>query len=45
MRQAGAQVSVLEVRAIGHLTTIVAGLWQAPRTIAMVRPGRVNQPW
>ena len=39
MRQAGAQVSVLEVRAIGHLTTIVAGLWQAPRIIAMVRPG------
>jgi len=39
MRQAGAQVSVLEVRAIGHLTTIVAGLWQAPRIIPMVRPG------
>lgn len=46
MRQAGAQVSVLEVRAIGHLTTIVAGLWQAPRIIAMVRPGQdVSQPW
>jgi hypothetical protein len=39
MRQAGAQVSVLTVRAIGHLTTIVAGLWQAPRIIATVRPG------
>jgi pimeloyl-ACP methyl ester carboxylesterase len=38
IRRAGAQVSVLEVRAIGHLTTIVAGLWQAPRIIAMVRP-------
>ena len=29
----------LEVRAIGHLTTIVAGLWQAPGIIAMARPG------
>ena len=37
MRQAGAQVCVLEVRAIGHLTTIVAGLWQAPRIIARLR--------
>jgi pimeloyl-ACP methyl ester carboxylesterase len=38
IRRAGGQVSVLEVRAIGHLTTIVAGLWQAPRIIATVRP-------
>ena len=36
MPRAGAEVSVLEVRAIGHLTTIVAGLWQAPRIIAML---------
>ena len=39
MQRAGAQVSVLKVPAIGHLTTIVAGLWRAPRIIAMVRPG------
>jgi hypothetical protein len=39
MRRAGARVSVLEVRAIGHLTTIVAGLRRAPRIVAMVRPG------
>lgn len=37
IRRAGAQVSVLEVRAIGHLTAIVAGLWKAPRIVAMVR--------
>jgi pimeloyl-ACP methyl ester carboxylesterase len=37
MRQAGAQVSVLEVPAIGHFSTIVAGLWRAPRFVAMVR--------
>jgi hypothetical protein len=39
MRQAGAQVSVLEVPAIGHFSTIVAGLWQAPRIVAKVRAG------
>ena len=39
MRRAGAQVSVLEVPAIGHFTTIAAGLWQAPRFVATVRPG------
>jgi len=38
IRRAGAQVGVLEVRAIGHLTTIVAGLWQAPRMIAILQP-------
>jgi hypothetical protein len=37
MRRAGAQVSVREVAAIGHLTTIVAGLWRAPRFVATVR--------
>jgi hypothetical protein len=37
IRRAGAQVSVLKVPAIGHLTTIVAGLWRAPRIVAMVR--------
>jgi hypothetical protein len=44
MRRAGAQVSVREVPAIGHLTTIVAGLWQAPRFVAMVRSRRVGGP-
>jgi pimeloyl-ACP methyl ester carboxylesterase len=39
MRRAGAQVGVLKVPAIGHLTTIVAGLWRAPRIVAMVRTG------
>jgi len=39
MRQAGARVSVLEVPAIGHYTTIVAGLWRAPRFVALVRSG------
>ena len=42
MRQAGAQVSVLEVPAIGHFSTIVAGLWRAPRFVAMVRSGRLH---
>lgn len=39
MRRAGAQVSVREVPAIGHFTTIVAGLWRAPRFVALVRSG------
>jgi hypothetical protein len=40
MRRAGARVSVLEVPAIGHYTTIVAGLWRAPRFVALVRSGQ-----
>ena len=36
MRQAGAQVSVLEVPAIGHFSTIVAGLWRAPRFVRLL---------
>ena len=40
MRRAGAQVSVLEVPAMGHFTTIAAGLWQAPRIVARLRAGR-----
>jgi hypothetical protein len=40
MRRAGAQVRVLKVPAIGHLTTIVAGLWRAPRIVALTRPAR-----
>jgi pimeloyl-ACP methyl ester carboxylesterase len=45
MRRAGAQVSVREVPAIGHLTTIVAGLWRAPRFVAMVRPASPRGSW
>jgi hypothetical protein len=44
MRRAGAQVRVLKVPAIGHLTTIVAGLWRAPRLVAMVRPRQPAAP-
>ncbi len=39
MLRAGAQVSVREVPAVGHLTAIVSGLWRAPRFVAMVRSG------
>jgi hypothetical protein len=39
MRRAGARVSVLEVPAISHFSTIAAGLWRAPRLVAMVRSG------
>lgn len=39
MKRAGAAVSVLEVPAIGHFSTIAAGLWRAPRFVAMVRSG------
>ncbi|HEU5389717.1 MAG TPA: hypothetical protein VFV73_27840 [Streptosporangiaceae bacterium] len=39
MREAGAQVSVHEVPAIGHFSTIAAGLWRAPRFVAMARSG------
>jgi hypothetical protein len=44
MREAGAQVSVHEVPAIGHFSTIAAGLWRAPRFVAMVRPGPAPSP-
>jgi hypothetical protein len=37
MLQAGAEVTVHEVPAWSHRTTVVAGLWQAPRLIRMVR--------
>ena len=37
MRRAGAEVSVHEVPAIGHKTTVVVGLWQAPQLVRMVR--------
>lgn len=38
MLRAGADVSVYEVPAISHRTTVIAGLWKAPRLLRMVRP-------
>ena len=38
MLQAGAEVSVYEVPAISHRTTVIAGLWKGPQLIRMVRP-------
>ena len=37
MLQAGAQVSVYEVPAISHRTTVIAGLWKGPQLVRMVR--------
>ncbi len=37
MLRAGAEVRICEVPAISHRTTVIAGLWQAPRLVAMVR--------
>ena len=37
MLQAGAEVSVYEVPAISHRTTVIAGLWKSPRLVQMVR--------
>jgi hypothetical protein len=37
MLRAGAEVSVYAMPAIGHRTTVIAGLWRAPRLIRMVR--------
>jgi hypothetical protein len=37
MLRAGAEVSVHEVPAIGHRTTVIAGLWEGPRLVRMVR--------
>ena len=38
MLAAGAEVSVRRVPAVSHRTTVIAGLWNAPRLIRMVRP-------
>jgi hypothetical protein len=35
--RAGADVSVREVPAIGHRTTVIAGLWKGPQLVRMVR--------
>ena len=37
MLDAGAEVSVRGVPAVGHRTTVIAGLWNAPRLVRMVR--------
>jgi len=37
MLRAGAEVSVYEVPAIGHRTTVIVGLWKGPRLVRMVR--------
>ena len=38
MLQAGAEVTVREVPAVSHRTTVIAGLWRAPQLIRTVRP-------
>jgi hypothetical protein len=38
MLSAGAEVSVREVPAVSHRTTVIAGLWLAPRLLRKVRP-------
>ena len=40
MREAGAEVSVRGVPAISHRTTVIAGLWNAPRFVRRVRRRR-----
>ena len=37
MLRAGAEVSVYEMPAISHRTTVIVGLWQGPRLVRMVR--------
>jgi hypothetical protein len=38
MLRAGAAVTVHEVPAVSHRTTVIVGLWKAPRLVRMVRP-------
>jgi len=40
MLRAGAEVSVHEVPAIGHRTTVMVGLWKGPQLVRMVRAAR-----
>jgi hypothetical protein len=35
--RAGAAVTVHEVPAVSHRTTVIVGLWKAPRLVRMVR--------
>jgi hypothetical protein len=41
MRRVGAEVSVHEVRAIGHITTVAVGLWKGPQFVRMVRAAAI----
>jgi hypothetical protein len=38
IRRVGAEVGVHEVPAIGHITTVIMGLWKGPQLVRMVRP-------
>jgi hypothetical protein len=38
MRRVGAEVGVHEVPAIGHITTVIMGLWKGPQLVRMARP-------
>jgi hypothetical protein len=38
MLRAGAEVSVYEVPAVSHRTTVIAGLWKGPQLVRLVRP-------
>ena len=40
MLRAGAEVSVREIPAISHRTTVIVGLWQAPALVRLVRRPR-----
>ena len=40
MLRAGAEVSVREVPAISHRTTVIAGLWKGPQLVRKVRAAR-----
>ena len=42
MLRAGAEVSVREVPAISHRTTVIAGLWRGPQLVQTVRPARLT---
>ena len=37
IRRAGAEVSVYEMPAVGHRTTVIVGLWKGPKLVRMVR--------
>jgi hypothetical protein len=43
MLQAGAEVTVREMPAVSHRTTVIAGLWQAPRLVRAVRTGAAEK--
>jgi hypothetical protein len=45
MLRAGAEVSVDAMPAISHRTTVIAGLWRAPRLIRMVRFPAGRRSW